>query len=156
MTEIPNLDAADRKLLHLLQSDSKKTAEELGEALGLSPSQAARRKQRLEADEVITGYRATLSPSQIGLTVEAFIQVQMREHGKLNADAFARLIQIRPEILNAWTMTGEADYLLRVYCRDLAELNTLIHEVILPHETVARVQSQIVMNQLKTEAPLPT
>ena len=53
-------------------------------------------------------------------------------------------------------MTGEADYLLRVYCSDLPALNALIHEVILPHPAVARVQSQIVMDQLKRDAPLPT
>jgi DNA-binding Lrp family transcriptional regulator len=53
-------------------------------------------------------------------------------------------------------MTGEADYLLRVFCSDLGELNRLLHEVLLPHPTVARVQSQIVMDQLKSDAPLPT
>jgi DNA-binding Lrp family transcriptional regulator len=53
-------------------------------------------------------------------------------------------------------MTGEADYLLRVYCRDLQALNQLIHEILLPHPAVARVQSQIVMAQLKRDAPLPT
>jgi DNA-binding Lrp family transcriptional regulator len=53
-------------------------------------------------------------------------------------------------------MTGDADYLLRVYCADLASLNDLIHNVLLPHPAVARVQSQIVMDQLKRDSPLPT
>jgi DNA-binding Lrp family transcriptional regulator len=52
-------------------------------------------------------------------------------------------------------LTGEADYLLRVWCADLAGLNRLIHERLLPHPAVARVQSQIVMDQLKADAPLP-
>ena len=60
-----------------------------------------------------------------------------------------------PRITSAFTLTGEADYLLRVYCPDLAALNQLIHERILPHPAVARVQSQIVMDQLKPDAPLP-
>ena len=55
----------------------------------------------------------------------------------------------------AWTLTGEADYLLHVRCADLAALNRLIHEVLLPHRAVARVQSQIVMAELKADAPLP-
>ena len=53
-------------------------------------------------------------------------------------------------------MTGDADYLLRVYCADLPDLNRLLHEVLLPHEAVARVHSQIVMDQLKQDSPLPT
>ena len=53
-------------------------------------------------------------------------------------------------------MTGEADYLLRVCRADLPALNALIHEVLLPHPAVTRVQSQIVMDQLKRDAPLPT
>ena len=52
-------------------------------------------------------------------------------------------------------MTGEADYLLRVYCADLPAFNQLIHEVLLPHPAVARVQSQIVMAQIKVDGPLP-
>ncbi|MYF88141.1 MAG: Lrp/AsnC family transcriptional regulator, partial [Boseongicola sp. SB0676_bin_33] len=55
----------------------------------------------------------------------------------------------------AWTMTGEADYLLSGYCADLPTFNRLIHEVLLPHPAVARVQSQIVMEQIKADGPLP-
>ena len=65
------------------------------------------------------------------------------------------LIATLPEVISAWTLTGEADYLLRVWCADLPGLNRLIHERLLPHPAVARVQSQIVMDQLKADAPLP-
>ena len=67
-----------------------------------------------------------------------------------------RLVATRAEIVSAWTMTGDADYLLRIYCEDLPALNRLIHEVLLPHKAVARVHSQIVMDQLKRDGPLPT
>ena len=82
--------------------------------------------------------------------------MQLATHGPDQSATFARLVELRPEITSAWTLTGEADYLLRVYCSDLPALNTLIHEVLLPHPAVARVQSQIVMDQLKRDAPLPT
>ena len=72
------------------------------------------------------------------------------------ADNCATLVATRPEIISAWTLTGEADYLLRVWCADLPGLNRLIHQVLLPHPSVARVQSQIVMDQFKPDAPLPT
>lgn len=150
------IDPIDQKLLALLQEDATLTAQDLGARLNLSPSQAGRRRQRLEADGVITGYRARLDPERLGLGVQAFVQVMLTSHRPDVARDFTRLIQLQPAILSVWTMTGEADYLLRVICADLGALNRLIHEILLPHAAVARVQSQIVMNQLKADAPLPT
>lgn len=150
------LDDTDARLLAALQQDAHLTAQQLGEMLNLSPSQAGRRRQRLESAGYIQGYSARLDPQRLGLRVQGFVQVHLGTHGPDQSKSFARLVGTRPEITSAWTMTGEADYLLRVYCSDLPALNTLIHDVILPHPAVARVQSQIVMDQLKRDAPLPT
>lgn len=150
------LDEIDTRLLAALQKNAHLTAQELGEMLNLSASQAGRRRQRLEGDGYIQGYFARLDPARLGLNVQGFIQVQLGTHGPEQSAAFSRLVRTRPEITSAWTLTGEADYLLRVFCADLPALNTLIHEVLLPHPAVARVQSQIVMDQLKRDAPLPT
>lgn len=150
------LDETDKRLLSALQSDAHLTAESLGRLLYLSPSQAGRRRQRLEAAGIIDGYRARLSPERLGLSVQAFVQVQMATHDPDLVRGFARIAATRPEIVSAWTLTGDADYLLRVYTEDLAALNVLIHQVLLPHPAVARVQSQIVMDQFKPDAPLPT
>ncbi|MFN3936243.1 MAG: Lrp/AsnC family transcriptional regulator [Gemmobacter sp.] len=152
----PTLDATDSRLLAELQRDANLTTDALGDRLGLSASQAGRRRQRLEAAGYIIGYAARVDPARLGLAVQAFVQVQMASHAPEAARAFASLVSTRPEIISAWTLTGEADYLLRVWCRDLGGLNRLIHEVLLPHPSVARVQSQIVMAQLKADAPLPT
>lgn len=150
------LDETDSKLLAHLQRNAMLTAQELGDALNLSASQAGRRRQRLEAEGFITGYAARLNPDLLGLSVQAFVQVQMSSHAPEAARAFASLIATRPEVISAWTLTGEADYLLRVWCNDLPAMNRLIHQVLLAHPSVARVQSQIVMDQLKPDAPLPT
>lgn len=149
------LDQTDSRLLNALQKNAQLTAQELGEILHLSPSQAARRRQKLECDGYISGFSARLDPLRLGLTVQAFIQVSMVTHSPQSARSFQTLLRTRPEVVSAWTLTGEADYLLRVYCEDLTALNTLVHEVFLPHEAVARVQSQIVMDQTKADAPLP-
>ena len=150
------LDQIDTKLLSALQKDAHLTAQQLGEVLNLSPSQAGRRRQRLESERYIQGYAARLDPEKLGLHVQGFVQVHLNSHGPEQSAGFARLVSTRPEITSAWTMTGDADYLLRVYCADLPGLNTLLHEVLLPHPAVSRVQSQIVMDQLKRDAPLPT
>ena len=148
-------DKTDKRLLAALQENAHLTAHELGEILNLSASQAGRRRQKLEAEGVIRGYTARLDPRLLGLTVQGFVQVHLGIHGPEHSASFARLIANRAEIVSAWTMTGDADYLLRVYCEDLPALNRLIHEVLLPHKAVARVHSQIVMDQLKRDGPLP-
>ncbi len=150
------MDETDTKLLAALQSDAHLTAQELGEMLNLSASQAGRRRQRLESAGIIEGYCARLDPARVGLTVQGFVQVQLGTHGAEQSRSFARLVATRPEITSAWTMTGDADYLLRVFCHDLGALNRLIHDVLLAHPSVARVHSQIVMDQIKRDAPLPT
>jgi DNA-binding Lrp family transcriptional regulator len=134
------LDEVDTRLLAEVQRDALITAEALGLRLNLS---------------YITGYAARLDAGRLGLGVQAFIQVQMATHGREPAAAFARMIAGRAEVVSAWTLTGEADYLLRVYCTDLPALNRLIHQEFLPHPAVARVHSQIVMDQLKADTPLP-
>ena len=149
------LDQADRNLLALVQKNANLSVQELGDHLNLSASQAGRRKQRLEAAGYIAGYRANVPSEMIGLHVQGFIQVVMATHTHENAQSFVTLTRTQPQIVGAWTLTGEADYLLRVYCDDLSALNRLVQQVLLPHPAVSRVQSQIVMEKVKPDAPLP-
>ncbi len=149
------MDSLDAKLLRELQNRADATATELAEVLHLSPSQVARRRARLEAAGVIAGYGARLDPGKLGLNVQAFVQVQMAAHNPDMAETFLRLVRSLPEVIGCWTLTGEADYLLRVWCADLEALNALVHHRLLAHPAVARVQSQIVMNQPKPDTGLP-
>lgn len=150
-----DLDPIDRTLLDLIQRDATRTAEALGRALNLSASQAGRRRARLEAAGVVQAIVARLDPVPLGLGVQAFVQVQMASHAPEGARDFLRVLEAEPRVVSVWTLTGEADYLLRVWCPDLASLNTLIQGMLLPHPAVARVQSRIVMDQPKRDGPLP-
>lgn len=149
------LDRLDCRLLAALQADGQASAQDLAAELPLSPSQIGRRRARLEAEGYVAGYRATLVPEKLGLTIEAFIEVTMAAHTPKNAQDFRALARAVPEVTGAWTLTGETDYLLRVHCRDLGSLNRLVQEALLPHPAVARVKSQLVMERIKTDAPLP-
>lgn len=130
-------------------------AGEPGEILHLSPSQAARRRSRLEAEGVIASDRARLDPGRPGLTVQAFVRVQMTAHNTDSPANFVRLVVTLPKVVGCWTLTGEADCLLRVRVADLPALTTFIHHRLLAHPAVARVQSQVVMDQPKADAGLP-
>lgn len=145
----------DCLLLTAVQHDATMTAQDMGGALNLSPGQAAQRPQRPEGEGFITGYGAQLAPDRIGLTLQAFLHIELADHSQDSLQAYRTLISACPWVISAWTLTGEADYLLPVWCADLAALNRLIHHVMLPHPAIARVQSQIVMDHLKADAAPP-
>lgn len=151
---VAQIDAMDRALLAHLQENARLTAAELAEKVHLSPSQCARRRQRLEEEGYILGYRAVVDAARIGAGVEAFVQITMAAHSRENALDFVRLADRTQAVVSVWTLTGEADYMLRVFCADLSALNDLVQHILLPHPAVARVQSQIVMARLKDNAPI--
>lgn len=149
------LDSKDIHLLALLQQDGQKSALELSETLGMSASQIGRRRQRLETEGFIKSYPCRLSPEKLGLNVQAFIQVQTEPQTGDTHQSMQQLTSSQQEIVAAWTLTGEADYIFRVFCADLPALNNLIQNVLLPHPSIGRVHSQIVMGQMKDETALP-
>ncbi len=149
------LDGFDLALLAALQEDGRLTNQELAERVNLSASQCSRRRLRLEQEGVVRGYRAVLSARALHLTITAFVQLTLAAHSQENAESFKQLVQQRPEILDGYTLTGEADYLLRVVTADLEALSDFVNEVLLPHPAVARVQSRIVLDRLKEAGPLP-
>lgn len=152
---IMELDSKDITLLAHLQRNAQASALDMAEELGMSASQIGRRKQRLEAEGYILSTPARLKAALLGLNVQAFIQIQTEAQTAETHGSVDDLIKRNPEIVAAWTLTGEADYLFRVYCRDLAGLNDLIQTILLPHPAIGRVHSQIVMDQLKDDTALP-
>lgn len=150
-----SLDPKDIQLLTILQKNGLTSAIELSETLGMSASQIGRRRQRLEADGIIMSTPCRLNPGKLGLSVQAFIQIQTNSQSEDTHKSIKRLVDTQPEIVAAWTLTGDADYILRVYCDDLAALNRLVQDVLLPHRAIGRVHSQIVMDQMKDDTALP-
>ena len=149
------LDHKDIQLLSTLQINGLTTALEMAETLGMSASQIGRRRQRLEAAGFIQCVPTRLNPALLGLNVQAFIQIQTHAQTGDTHHAILKLTRAHPEIVSAWTLTGDADYIFRVFCRDLGALNNLVQTVLLPHPHIGRVQSQIVMEQLKDDTALP-
>tara|TARA_B100001142_G_scaffold204776_1_gene203144 strand:- start:3539 stop:4114 length:576 start_codon:yes stop_codon:yes gene_type:complete len=150
-----DLDTKDLAILAILQKNAQSPALEIAETLGMSASQIGRRRHRLETEGYIQSTPAHLNAALLGLNVQAFIQIQTESQTAETHGSIATLIGRHPEIIAAWTLTGEADYIFRVFCRDLSRLNDLIQKELLPHPAIGRVQSQIVMDQLKDDSALP-
>jgi DNA-binding Lrp family transcriptional regulator len=154
MQESASLDSLDLRLLAALQDNGRLTNQEIGERIGLSPSQCSRRRVALEEAGLIRGYRADLAAEALGFRLLVFINVTLAAHSRDNARAFRDLITRVDEVQEAYALTGDADYLLKVVVRDLKDLSVLVNDVLLPHETVARVRSSIVLDRLKESARL--
>ncbi len=155
MRENAGLDALDWRLIDLLQNDGSLSNAALVDKIGLSASQISRRRARLEERGVLMGYRALIDPAAIGLGITVFIHVALDMHSRDNARRFRDLVRLTPAVLEAHALTGEADYLLKVAVGDLRELSLLVNEVLLPHESVARVRSEIALETLKQPGTLP-
>ena len=155
MQEPIQIDNFDLRLLAALQDNGRLTNQEVGERIGLSPSQCSRRRVALEAAGLIRGYRADLAAQALGFRLLVFINVTLAAHSRDNARAFRDLIARVDEVQEAYALTGDADYLLKVVVRDLRDLSVLVNDVLLPHETIARVRSSIVLDRLKETARLP-
>ncbi len=149
------MDDFDIKLLDALQEDGRLTNFELGERVGLSPSQCSRRRAALEASGAIASYHAQLSAEALGLGVLVFVQVTLSTHSPGNSKRFQKLIGGLPEVQEAYALTGEADYQIKLVVPDLKSLSRILNDVLLPHDSVEHVRSSIVLDCLKQTARLP-
>lgn len=149
------MDAFDFKILDALQHDGRQTNYDLAELAGLSASQCSRRRALLEDDGVIEGYHANLSAEKLGLKVQVFVQVTLATHSPDNSKRFAKLISELDEVQEAYSLTGETDYLLKLVVEDLPALSRILNDVFLPHDSVAHVRSSIVLDRLKQTTRLP-
>jgi DNA-binding Lrp family transcriptional regulator len=149
------LDKFDLRLLQELQNDGRLTNNELGERIALSPSQCSRRRTRLEAEGYIRGYQANLDRQKLGLDMLVVISVTLATHNRDNARRFSQLVNGLPEVLEAYALTGEMDYHLKIATRGLAGLSRFVNDVLLPHESVQHVKTSIVLDTLKTFEGLP-
>ncbi|MEI7968392.1 MAG: Lrp/AsnC family transcriptional regulator [Betaproteobacteria bacterium] len=149
------LDAVDRRLLSLLQTDARMTNVELARAVNLSPSPCLSRVRALEEQGFISGYVTLLDPLRLGLQVSVFIQVRLERQIETALEAFERAMTARPEVMECYLMTGNADYLLRVLVPDLAALQDFIVNFLSGVPGVGNIQSSIALKQVKYQTALP-
>ncbi len=149
------LDPFDLGILAALQADGRLTNGELADRVNLSASQCSRRRLRLEERGVVRSYRAELDPALLGLSVTVFTRVTLATHSGDNSRRFAELVRGLPCVLEAHALTGDSDYLLKMILPDLRALSEVVNGSLLPHESVASVRTSVVLDTLKSGAPMP-
>jgi Lrp/AsnC family leucine-responsive transcriptional regulator len=150
-----DLDRYDAAILDELQRDGRRSIVELAEEVGLSSTPCARRVRLMEQAGIIQGYTALIDPTQLGLKVQAFIQVKLERHTDENLEQFRRSVDAMEEIVSCHAMTGEYDLLLQVVVEDLESLSNVVLKKLLKIRYVRDVHSSIVLNTIKRSARMP-
>jgi Lrp/AsnC family transcriptional regulator, leucine-responsive regulatory protein len=139
------MDAIDQRILALLMEDGRRTYEDIGREVSLSPPSVKRRIDRLRESGALEGFTAVVDHSALGWDTEALVEL-FYEPGTL-LDEVARTLREHPEVVEAWSVTGEADAIARVRTRDNADLERLIIDL-QRNGLVERTRSQVVLSRL--------
>ena len=148
-TAPPKLDRIDRAILKELARNARISMIELGQKVGLSKTPVTARVKRLEAEGVITGYRAELSAGRLGLEHVAFLEVRLADTREKALQAFNAAVRQIAEVEECHMIAGGFDYLLKVRTTDIAGYRAILGERIsaLPH--VANTSTFVAMETVK-------
>jgi Lrp/AsnC family leucine-responsive transcriptional regulator len=140
------MDRIDRDILSALEADARQSYASLAESVGLSKTPCWNRVQAMEEAGIITGYRADIDPARINLGVMAYIQVII---DSARREAFEAAVLDTPAILECHTIAGDGDYVLRVACRDVDDLDHLLRFDIVVLPGVQRSSTMVCLKTIK-------
>lgn len=149
------LDAIDRKILDLLQLDAAISIASLGDKVGLSSGPCWRRVRRLEESGYITGRVALVDRRKLNVATVVFLKVKAPKHAAEWSEEFRAVVETFPEIVGAWRLTGDVDYLLRIVVPDVEAYDALYKRLIMRLE-FSDLSASISMEEMKYSTAVPT
>ena len=156
MADITNgLDRYDRAIVNALQQNGRYTVQELADRIGLSTSPTWRRLKALEQRGVIREYVARVDASKLGYNDTVFAHVTLRKHNREEIADFEKMILNRPEVLDFFSMTGDADYLMRIVVRSTQEYERFLKEAVFTSPAVQQIKSNFSLREIKSTVAIP-
>lgn len=148
------MDATDRKILQIVQTDGSLSIAAIAAKVGLSQTPCWKRIQKLQAEGIIRRRIALLDPAKLGLGITVFVTVEVGEHAHDKLDHFAKAISAMDEVLDIYRMAGDVDYLLKVVVADTKSFDAFYKRLIdtLP---LKKVTSRFALESIKAETALP-
>jgi Lrp/AsnC family transcriptional regulator len=147
------MDRLDREILRLIAADASLSLADIATRVGLTPTPCWKRIRRMEQAGIILGRVTTIDPAKVGLPVSVFVAVETADHSATWLQRFAEVVAGMPEIVDAWRMSGDVDYLLHVVVPDIAAYDDFYRRLIAAVH-LRNVTSRFSMERLKA-APLP-
>ena len=145
------MDEIDRHIVAQLLEDGRLSLAELGERVSLSSPAVKRRVDRLRASGVITGFTALVDPGALGQHTEAFVEIHCAAN--MSPSALRDTLSGEPEVIAAYTVSGDADAVAHVRATDVAHLEAAV-ERIRSNPEIARTKTTIVLSRLIARAPM--
>ena len=149
------LDAIDIRILYELQQDGGLSNVELARRVNLSPSPCLMRVRALEKEGVIRQYVALADPQALGLGLNVFISISLKEQSKAALADFESRIAEHDEVMECYLMTGDSDYLIRVAVANMAALERFILDQLTPIPGVEKIRSSFALKQVRYKTALP-
>ena len=149
------LDSIDARILDLIQHDAGLSVAEIAERVGLSSSPCWRRIKRLEDDGVILRRVTVLDREKLGLNFEVYCTIKLSLPTKDNLDTFEQSVRRWPEVVQCATVTGAADYELRILTRDMHAFDDFLRDKVLSLGLVSNIESRIVVRSVKNTTTVP-
>jgi DNA-binding Lrp family transcriptional regulator len=149
------IDKQDRRILEVLQQQCRISSQELSEKLDISAATCWRRIKALEQNGVIKSYNAILDRRKLGFEISAFVSVSIeRRYANVVAEIEAAFLG-RPEVMECYVTTGEADFTLRVVAKNVEDYELFLKNFLFKLPDVKQVRSSIALNELKQSTILP-
>jgi Lrp/AsnC family transcriptional regulator, leucine-responsive regulatory protein len=149
------MDYIEYKILSSLQKNARLTNLELAKQVGLSASPCLRRVKSLEESGIITGYSAIINQNKVDLSVNVFVQVSLERQSEERLQIFEEKIHEYKEVMEAYLMTGEADYLLRIVVKNLQAYEKFLKENLTKIQGIASIRSYFSLKQVTRKYNLP-
>ncbi len=149
------LDKIDLKILKILQNNSKITNLELSKQIGLSPAPTLERVKKLESTKIIESYHAIVNPTSIGLNVKTFVLVSLAWQKENALNNFLDKVKAIEEITECYIITGEADFLIKIVCKDIPTYEQLLFKTLSQIEEIERLKTLMTLSTVKNSSILP-
>ncbi len=149
------LDAIDSRILDLIQHDAGLSVAEIAERVGLSSSPCWRRIKRLEDVGIVQRRVTLLDREKLGLDFEVYCTVKLSLPTKENLETFEQAVNRWPEVVQCATVTGAADYELRIVTRDMHAFDDFLRDKMLSLGLVSNIESRIVIRAVKNSTAVP-
>jgi Lrp/AsnC family leucine-responsive transcriptional regulator len=155
MSKAIALDAFDRKLLERLQVDAQTPIPVLADEIGLSAPACYRRIRRLRDTGAINREVAVVHPRTLGWPLSVLVLVTMERENARTVDEMMRMLKNVPEVIEAWNVTGDHDFVVRMLARDMESYDELVRELFAADDRVRSFKTLVVIRQVKDASPVP-
>jgi len=149
------IDDFDRKILRHVQRNNLLTSAQLSDLVGLSPSSVQRRLNKLRADRVIEADIAVISPTALERPLTMLVAVELARERSDIIDRFKRAVRERAEVMSAYYVTGETDFMLIVSAKDMSDYEAFTRDFFYNNADIKGFKTTVVMDRIKASFSLP-